>query len=156
MSARKGNGGNGKPKRRGASPRTYSADTKAAVMAALLGGQSVPQAAAAYRIPLGTVKMWSASLAEQRAELAAGAASQPEPTPKNRIGELLVAYLEANLRALAAQADVFTDRAWLEKQSASDAAVLHGVMTDKAVRLLEALGGPREPAPAAPAAQAAA
>lgn len=143
--------GRGKPKgraasgtRAAASPRAYSEETKAAVMAALLAGQSVTRAAEAYRIPLGTVKMWSASLAERRAELKA---SQPEPTTKNRIGALLVEYLEASLTALRAQVDAFADPAWIKTQSAADAAVLHGVLTDKAVRLLEALGGPPPAAP---------
>ncbi len=59
---------------------------------------------------------------------------------KEAIGELLVKYLETNLRTLAAQSAVFADEEWLKKQSASEVAVLHGVIIDKTVRLLEALG----------------
>jgi hypothetical protein len=40
---------------------------------------------------------------------------------------------------LQIQAEAFSDKQWLAKQDASDVAVLHGVMTDKAVRLLEAM-----------------
>ena len=57
---------------------------------------------------------------------------------ESEIGDLLIAYLRANLAALKAQAEVFTDKTWLSEQGASEAAILHGVMTDKAVRLIEA------------------
>jgi transposase-like protein len=110
----------------------HSADTKAAAMAALLQGQSVASVADEYKIPVGTVKSWKSR--------AKGVAPVATPKRAEEIGELLTDYLRANLRALQAQATVFANTEWLEKQSASDAAVLHGVMTDKAVRLLEAFG----------------
>jgi len=55
------------------------------------------------------------------------------------LGELIVGYLRENLATLASQARDFRDTEWLKKQPASEAAVLHGVLTDKAIRLLEAL-----------------
>ena len=106
--------------------RKYSNETKAAVMAALLAGQSVCGVAKEYNIPKGTISSW-----KKRNAMPA--------TQKKDIGDLLVKYLETNLEALQAQAEVFKDPKWLKLQNASDAAVLHGVMTDKAVRLLEAL-----------------
>lgn len=120
------------------SRRTYSDEERAAVLAALLTGQSITQVAAAYKIPVGTVKKWSAS----RGDTLEGTGGEPAGTTKKAIGELLVEYLSANLTALRVQVQAFSDPVWLAKQSASDVAVLHGVMTDKAVRLLEALGGP--------------
>lgn len=111
--------------------RQYDPDTKAAVMAALLTGQSVASVATEYDIPKGTVKYWRAQ---------AGVSSQVDPQKKGEIGDLLLAYLRANLTALEAQAQVFADKAWLKNQPASELAVLHGVMTDKAVRLMEAFG----------------
>lgn len=108
----------------------YTAETKAAVLAALLAGQSVSEVARAYKIPSGTVKSWSAQLDRE----------QPvATTKKERIGELLVGYLEHTLEALTAQARVFADPTWLRTQTASELAVLHGVQTDKAIRLLEAM-----------------
>lgn len=108
----------------------YSEETKAQVMAALLAGQSVSQAAETYKVPRGTVAAWSAEMNRE----------QTDPnTKKERIGILLIEYLEANLETLKAQQQVFRDPTWLKQQSASEAAVLHGVLTDKAVRLLEAL-----------------
>lgn len=130
-----------------AKPRAYSDAEKASVMAALLTGQSVSQVAAEYRIPAGTVKAWKAGMTAGLAGDRVASASEPT-TKKSQIGELLVDYLAANLAALKAQVEVFRDPTWLRQQTASDAAVLHGVMTDKAVRLLEALGGPDgQPAP---------
>lgn len=111
--------------------REYSEEQKAAVMAALLAGQSVSSVARDYHIPQGTVKRWSAA-----------AKDQIEPVrsaKKERIGELLIDYLEANLITLHAQAKVFANEEWLLEQSASESAVLHGVLTDKVIRLLEAL-----------------
>lgn len=118
-------------------------------MAALLTGQSCASVAREYKIPVGTVKAWSAGLAVVREDVRGDTATS-SPTAKKSIGELLVAYLSANLTALAAQAEVFADPTWLRGQSAADAAVLHGVMTDKAVRLLEALGGPGPSEPTTP------
>lgn len=111
----------------------YSPDTKAAVLAALLEGQSVTAVAKEYSIPEGTVKSWKSR--QRGGEHVATVA----PQKRAEIGDLLMGYLEANLRALKAQAEVFADPDWIRKQDASEAAVLHGVQTDKAVRLLEAL-----------------
>ena len=59
---------------------------------------------------------------------------------KEAIGDLLVQYLETNLKTLKAQSDVFADPEWIRQQDASEMAILHSVLTDKTVRLLEALG----------------
>lgn len=110
----------------------HSDETKAAVLAALLTGQSVSEVARAYELPEGTVKSWRSRAKSQTVATVA--------TPKKEnIGEMLIRYLEDNLIALRAQLVVFSDPDWLRKQTAADAAVLHGVMTDKAIRLLEAL-----------------
>ena len=115
--------------------RSYSDETKAAAMAALLQGQSVSSVARDYQIPKGTVSNWKRQAADQAAGV------RPERTQKERIGELLVEYLNTNLETLRVQAEHFADPEWLKKQGASELAVLHGVMTDKAVRLLEAMAG---------------
>lgn len=110
--------------------RQYSDTEKAAAMAALMAGQSLNSVAAEYQIPEATLRYWKG-----RAR-----AIPVDPQKENVIGDLLIEYLEANLRALKAQAEVFTDKAWLTEQGASEAAILHGVMTDKAIRLMEAFG----------------
>lgn len=117
-----------------AKQRVYNDETKAAVMAALLAGQSVSSVAREYKIPKGTVSDWKRK--------AAGEASGAKPTQKRAaIGDLLVDYLETNLHTLKEQSRLFSDHEWLRGQDASQLAVLHGVVADKTVRLLEALGG---------------
>ncbi len=113
--------------------RNYSDETKAAVMAELAAGQGVGKVAKDYEIPVGTVKAWKRRTKDER----------PVATEKKEaIGDLLVQYLETNLRTLKAQSEVFADPEWLKKQSASEVAMLHGVLTDKTVRLLEAMAPP--------------
>ena len=63
---------------------------------------------------------------------------------RKAVGELLIEYLRASIASLVMQTQVFGDREWLEQQDASSLAVLHGVQTDKVVRLLEAMGAPDE------------
>lgn len=123
--------------------RTYSEETKAAAMAALLEGQSVSAVAKAYEIPKGTVSNWKRAAAEGVRRDRTQKKADEAPA---RIGELLFEYLTTNLQTLKLQSEVFADAEWLKNQSASEAAVLHGVLTDKTVRLLEALG-PDAPGP---------
>lgn len=116
--------------------QTYDDHTKAAVMAALLAGQSISQVAEQYQIPRGTVAVWSAQTDR----------SQPVAnTKKAELGDLIVEYLREALTTFAEQQRHFRDKAWLNKQPADQLAVLHGVAVDKAVRLLAALE-PEEPA----------
>jgi transposase-like protein len=119
------------------SRREYDASTKASVMAALLTGQGVTEVAAKYKVPEGTVKSWRARMKPGSETDVAKVATEK----REEIATLLIQYLHANLTTLHAQAVVFSSKEWLEKQNAADAAVLHGVLTDKTIRLLEALGG---------------
>lgn len=111
--------------------RYHDPEKKAAVMAALLSGQSIDSIVTDYNVPRGTVAGWKREL---------NAAELYDTEKKADIGELLLIYLRANLETLAAQVKLFADPQWLREQSASEAAVLHGVMTDKAIRLMEAFG----------------
>jgi transposase len=106
--------------------------TKAAIMAALLAGQSLSQVAKEYKIPKSTIANWSAE-AHAFGTVPNGNGS------RERIGALLLEYLEATLSTLIMQQKVFANAEWLLKQSAAEAATLHGVSVDKAVRLLEGL-----------------
>ncbi|MBX3012351.1 MAG: transposase [Caldilineaceae bacterium] len=110
--------------------RSYDEATKAAAMAALLAGQRIGEVAAAYNIPASTLRSWKAQV-DLSASL--GQAGQYE------IGDLLLAYLRKILATLAIQAEHFGDKTWLITQDADSLAVLHGVATDKAIRLIEAL-----------------
>lgn len=105
-------------------------------MAALLSGQSVTAVAKEYNIPKGTVSGWKSRSLDQ------GVATST--TQKKEIGDLLLEYIRASLIALKMQVDHFGDKSWLNNQDADQLAVLHGVQTDKAIRLLEALADGEE------------
>lgn len=110
----------------------HSDETRAAVIAALLTGQTVPAVAMQFHLSKTTVSEWRA---------AAGlTGSHVVHSQKARdIGELVLAHVESALLALKAQADFVCDPAWLTKQSGADVAVLYGVLSDKAHRILSAL-----------------
>ncbi len=110
-------------------------------MAALLAGQGTAQIAAEYHVPEGTVRGWRSAVKNGGALTTASVVTGK----REQIGDLLIEYLHANLTTLREQQRVFADPVWLMKQEAGELAVLHGVMTDKAIRLLEALGGPGNP-----------
>ena len=117
--------------------REYSDETKAQVMAALLAGQSVSAAARDYKIPKGTVSSWRKAALDR----ATGSAVESEATQKGTtLDDLLQGYVEANLETLREQSVFFRDGEWLKRQPASELAVLHGVLADKTVRILEAYG----------------
>ena len=111
----------------------YDEGTKAAVMAALLAGQAVSEIAKQYKVPEPTIRSWKSR--QTNGEGVASVATQK----RERIGELLVEYLEEGLVTLKAQLKVFRDENWLKSQPASELAVLHGVVADKGIRLLEAI-----------------
>lgn len=101
-------------------------ELRAEVTAALLAGQGVGAVAKTYELPRSTVSRW-----KQQAEIT------------DDIGDLLLKYLRTGIATLTEQHTVFRDPEWLKGQPAGELAVLHGVLTDKVVRLLEAMeGGP--------------
>jgi transposase-like protein len=110
----------------------HDPEVRSACMAALLAGQGTTAVAEQYNLPLATVSRW-----RKEARHLAGKSDD--------IGALVRDYLRANLTALKAQAAVFSDPTWLKQQGASEAGVLHGIMMDKAIRLLDAME-PEDPA----------
>lgn len=118
--------------------KTYSEETKAAVLSALLTGQSANEVAKKYNIPKGTIIGW-------KSKANGGDTVAHLPTPKKeRIGELLIEYIALSLETLQKQVKTFGNEKWLKEQEASQVAVLHGVIADKTIRLLEALNGPED------------
>lgn len=111
----------------------YPNEVKAAVMSALLAGQSVTEIASEYKIPASTIRSWKSR--QVNGEAVASVATQK----REEIGDLLLDYLRTMLKTLRTQAEHFGDKEWLKDQGANELAVLHGVSTDKAIRLLEAL-----------------
>lgn len=111
----------------------YGDQVKAQALAALLAGQTPSEVARAFGIPVGTLRSWKSR--QLNGESVATVATES----RERIGALLLEYLEVTLSTLIVQQKAFTNVEWLLKQSAAEAATLHGVSVDKAVRLLEAL-----------------
>lgn len=110
----------------------HSDETKAAVMSALLTGQTVTAVASEYSLDKSTVSRWRARLTDE--------ALQSVATKKGETLEtLLIDYVTTNLRTLKAQSEVAGRPDYVQKQPASELAVLHGVLADKTVRILAAL-----------------
>ena len=115
--------------------REDSGENKGQVMAAAVAGPGVNEDARTYKIPPGPDKMWRRNSRDLH---------PVDPQKGREIGELVLEYLRENLITLRVQVEHFRDPKWLSRQDASELAVLHGVVTDKAIRLLEAIdsGGP--------------
>lgn len=110
--------------------RDYDEQTRAAVMAALLAGQSVNSVAKEYKIPQSTVSTWKAQ---------SPAVDNIGYKKRERIGDLIVDNLEAALETTRAILDVVKEKEWLRKQPATEIGVLYGIISDKTYRILEAL-----------------
>lgn len=108
----------------------HSPETKAAVMAALLAGQSISEASKQFGLPRGTIATWSRELDRPVIQ---------DDTQKTILGTLIVDYVQECLKTLRAQVKAVADETWIKQQPASEIAVLHGVIADKTIRLLEAL-----------------
>lgn len=111
----------------------YSEQIKAQALAALLAGQAVGEVARTFGIPAGTLKSWKSR--QLRGESVATVATDV----RERIGSLLLEYVEITLETLVAQQKAFRDEQWLREQSAAEVATLHGSSIDKVIRLLEGL-----------------
>ncbi len=116
-------------------PAPHSDETRAAVLAALLAGQSVSAVAAQYKMARETVRKWRRAAGMDGAQAGTVISQQK----KADIGDLVASYLRELLQTLAVQQQHFRDKAWLGQQGAADLAVLHGVSADKAFRILEAI-----------------
>lgn len=119
----------------------YSDQIKAQALAALLAGQSVSEVARMFGVPLGTLKSWKQRNpdATDRSVFVDAVDASDASIKRAKIGALLMDYSIASLETLIAQQRVFREYEWLQKQSAADAAILHGVSFDKVIRLLESL-----------------
>lgn len=109
--------------------RTYSDETKAAVMAALLEGQSVNSVAKQYNIPKGTVSGW-----KHQTQGVALSSTQK----KEELGNLLMDLVIIKAKLLIQIAQTTMDKKWILKQNSADLAVYAGVESDKLFRMLEA------------------
>ena len=107
----------------------HTPEIRAAVIAALLTAESERSVARRFGISRNTVRAWHQELD-----------SIPLVAPqKKALAEQLFDYLSESIDTLTGQVRFAGNSAWLRQQSAEALAILHGVMFDKTVRLLEAL-----------------
>ena len=111
--------------------KKHSDEVRAQVMAALLAGQGVMEVASQYSLDASVVSRWKSALPSEQLQVLASKKGE-------RIEQLLFEYLTETLVTLKEQATIAREREYVTKQPAGELAVLHGVMADKAVRLLEA------------------
>lgn len=100
-------------------------------MAALLAGQGVTEVATQYNLDKSVVSRWRSAIPDEKLQLVAIKKSE-------QIETLLFQYLIQTLTTLREQAEIVSEREYIIKQPADSLAVLHGVMADKSIRLLEA------------------
>lgn len=112
--------------------KKHSDEIQAQVMAALLAGQGVTEVSEQYNLPDSTVSDLKKRVDEEFGDL----------RTKNKgeqIEALLFGYLSTTLQTLKCQSEIAGEREYIFKQPADSLAVLHGVMADKSIRLLEAI-----------------
>lgn len=118
--------------------KTTDPNVKAAIIAALLAGQGVNEVATRYKVSKANVSRIKANFREADLE-------RVETEKRESLGDLIADYLRQNLITLSVQAEYFRGKDFLEKQDAENLALLHGTLTDKAFRLLEAIEPASEP-----------
>jgi len=126
---------------------------KAKGIALLLAGGTIGGVAKELGLSKGTVQRWHDSLknaaSDSRMHTENTAIQVQTPTvsdgrmhtvhtQKKSIAERVFNLLDAQLETLTVQQAHFQDKTWLNRQSAADMAMLHGVLSDKALRMMEA------------------
>lgn len=116
--------------------REYDDQTRAAVMAALLAGQSVSKISDDHGVPRSTIYGWKDKILEHVGDDVAAAATEK----KDRIGALLLQLVETELSSMITMSEVTARSEWILKQPASELAVFYGVRSDKLIRILDMFG----------------
>jgi transposase len=112
-------------------------EKRAAIIAALLAGESFQQIIKRYQVAKSTVSRLKKSLTEGE--------FQPLGTEKTeRLIDLVEAHLIASLKAGTNIANQTNNQHWRDKQSADSLAILYGVLADKSLRVLEAAQAVRQ------------
>ncbi len=112
--------------------RTYSPELKTQVIAEWKAGSSLDSLAKAHTMPKATVQAWTSHLERVPVSIA----KRPEPYD---LDEMAIRLINGSVNAVSAIHGVTEDGAWLRSQTASELAILLGVISDKLYRLLEAI-----------------
>lgn len=109
----------------------HSDETRGQALAALLEGQGVSEVARKYNLPRTTVRDLKASIdSEQFAEV--------RHKKEESLAGLIEGHLSASLKAAQEIASQASNAEWRNKQDADKLGVFYGIVTDKAIRILEA------------------
>jgi transposase-like protein len=112
----------------------HSAELRAQVVAAILAGTTVAQAARQFKLSKQTVSRWAAEPSvgtigtDQRARASA-----------EDLGDRILQLIDQHLETIRAQLSFAARAEWLEKQPAAELAQLVAVERDTALRLLAGL-----------------
>ena len=101
--------------------KTYTEEFKALVVADLLGGKSERQVAKKHGVSRGSVVLWLAQAFQ---------VASPQKRMEIEARQELILHRYFDL--IEAAVDAYTDRDWLRRQDAEGAAILIGVISDKA------------------------
>jgi transposase-like protein len=106
----------------------HSPELRAQVVAAVLAGTAISQAAAQFRIDHSLVSRWVAQDApDQRAR------------DTRDLGDLILELIASHVTTIQSQLQTVARPEWVEKQSAADLAQLVAVERDTTLRLLAGL-----------------
>jgi transposase-like protein len=111
--------------------KTKPPEVKAAVMASLLAGQGVCEVAKEYKLPQRTVSNW-------KKQIPANKLAEVGSKKEEDFSDLLATYLKEILTTLAVQVRHFRTPEYLKENDAADLGTQHGILCDKAFRILEA------------------
>lgn len=100
-------------------------ETRAAIMAALLAGQSVNKVADEYQVGLATVSRFKQQLEKLE--------------QKKEIPVLVMEVLHSQLETLKGITEAVRQPEYIKKQPASEVAVLYGVIADKSFKIISAM-----------------
>lgn len=109
----------------------HSDEKRAEALAALLEGQGVTEVAKKYNLPKSTVTDIKRSIDSEEF-------ARVRSKKEDSLAELIEGHLSASLQAAANIARQTQNESWLTKQDADKLGVFYGIITDKAVRILEA------------------
>ncbi len=104
---------------------------KAAVLTGLLANESVRSLARKHGVSPSTIRIWRAQSGLVPPVIA--------PEKKEQLGTVVLEYIYETLRTLTVQVKHFRDPEWLKEQGAGTIYLVHGVLADKAIRLLAAI-----------------
>lgn len=104
-------------------------EIQAAVMASLYLNQPVAQIAAQYGLTHNQVYTWKLAFDSVESILR-----------RDRLSEMLMVYIEQEIKSLMAISIVTSDKEWIFKQNAGDLAMYFATKSDRVMQILQAFG----------------